>query len=291
MQTTAISRRMKWPEFSRLYLEHASSYKRKVSISAVERPAVNAFGRFIGDKFIDEITRQDGEAFYKSMRSTMMDNSVRTRLVTLRGIFSWGISEKIVFEQPFAGIKKLPKISFSGRVLSDYEISLLLAHMDSDRMRRACVFALYTGMRKTEIRKLVWGSVRFDHVVIPQEIAKSGRSRTIMLHAEAIKAMGPRQAPAVRVFGLSYQYMNRHMKRACELSGLGRIRFHDFRHTAATRFFEQSDDVFAAMDSFGWASPASAVPYQHLTKKRQEKILGIEYKFKPELLAKGLHSA
>lgn len=276
---------LNWKEFSQRYLEHARSYKRAVSISAVEKPALNAFGRFIGDKSVAEITTRDGEAFLAAMRSCMADNSVRTRILCLRGVFRWGMKKKLIFEEPFGDIKKLPKPHFGGRVLSDYEIALLLAHMDNDKMRRACVFALYTGMRKNEVRRMVWSEVRHDHVVIPPEKAKSGRRRTVMLHAEAIKAMGDRQAPNVRVFCFSYQRMNREMKKACKLSGLGKIRFHDFRHTAATRFFEKSDDVFAAMDSFGWASPASAVPYQHMTKKRQNKILEIEYQFKPELLA------
>ena len=276
-----------WEEFAARYLEHAASYKRAVTIHSVEKPSLNTFGRFIGNKHVGLITRRDGEAYYASIRSRMRDASARTRIVCLRGAFAWGIKEKFVFEDPFAGITKLPKISFAGRVLSDYEISLLLAHMGNEKLRRACVFALYTGMRKNEIVKLVWADVRHDHVVIPAEKAKSGRSRMVMLHAEAIKAMGERRAPNVPVFGIAYYLLTVEIKRACVLSGLGKIRFHDFRHTAATRFFEKCDDVFAAMDSFGWASPGSAVPYQHMTKKRQDKILGIEYQFKPHLLADG----
>lgn len=79
------------------------------------------------------------------------------------------------------------------------------------------------------------------------------------------------------MFFIGENALDRAVSMAWRAAGIGRFRFHDLRHTAATRFMDASDDVFAMMAAFGWKDAASAKPYQHMTKIRQERMFGIRY--------------
>lgn len=262
-----------WKDASMAYLTHVQTYKAKNTIRCVDRPSINAFTGFVGNPRIGEITQERIDKWVGHLKMTLSPSSARTRIITVRLVFLYALDEGWIASNPFRGLK-LPPQTFGGRILTDEEIGLLLSLLD-DQERRACVLSLYTGLRIGEVLSLDWSDVTGESLTIRAKNSKSKMNRVILLQPKALEALGQRKIG--RVFYLSRRRLNQDIAKACKALGLGRIRFHDLRHTAATRFMEQSDDVFALMDAFGWKGPSSAKPYQHMTRTRRERIFGIKY--------------
>lgn len=171
---------------------------------------------------------------------------------------------------------ELPPMPFAGRVLSEAEIKSLLSALPAKCARMVTVY-LYTGLRAKELTTLQWWQVRDDHICIPADKEKSSRGRCIPIDDRVKFHLGRRGGEFDKVAEVCYDTLRETIVKAAKALALGRIKIHDFRHTCVTRFFEHSDDVWAACDIFGWADPKSAEPYIHMTKKRRAKVLHISY--------------
>ena len=130
------------------------------------------------------------------------------------------------------------------RILTREEETRLLAACDNGRrrhLRPIIVCALDTGMRQGEIFSLRWCEVDLDKgmITVAAFNTKTMRARTISLTArlarelEALAAQAPKQ-PDDLVFGIS-DNVKRSLDTARRAVGLEDVRFHDLRHTAATR--------------------------------------------------------
>ena len=65
---------------------------------------------------------------------------------------------------------------------------------------------------------------------------------------------------AVSVFGIKAQTLDALFRRHRDRAGIVGVRFHDTRHTAATRLAGKLD-VLTLCKVFGWSSPAMAMIY------------------------------
>ena len=108
-------------------------------------------------------------------------------------------------------------------------------------MRPIVVAALDTGMRRGELLALRWRDVDFELglITIHAFNTKTMRERQVSLTSRlsqeltALYEQSPKD-PALRVFGI-LDNVKRSFTTAREAAGLGDVRFHDLRHTHATR--------------------------------------------------------
>ena len=130
------------------------------------------------------------------------------------------------------------------RILTREEETRLLAACDNGRRKHLqpiIVCALDTGMRQGEIFSLRWREVDLDKgmITVAAFNTKTMRARTISLTArlaralEALAAQAPKR-PDDLVFGIS-DNVKRSFDTVRRAVGLEDVRFHDLRHTAATR--------------------------------------------------------
>ena len=124
------------------------------------------------------------------------------------------------------------------------------------------VVALNTGMRRGEIISLTWEQVDFVRGVINVMQSKSGRSRAIPMNAYVVEEL-----EKVKARGISEEYvfkgdrsdghmgwLKRKWERAVVAAKLPNFRFHDLRHTAATRFADGGADAFTIAAILGHAT-------------------------------------
>ena len=130
------------------------------------------------------------------------------------------------------------------RILTrEEEMRLLEACNDPRRvhLRPIVICALDTGMRQGEIFSLRWRDVDLDKgtITVAAFNTKTMRARTISLtvrlarELEAIAARAPQQ-PDDLVFGIT-DNVKRSFDTVRRAAGIEDVRFHDLRHTAATR--------------------------------------------------------
>lgn len=248
------------------YLAHVSGIHCKATV-ATEKSATDDFLAFFGDTKISEVTTERADAWRIQMLADHAQNTARTRLCLLKGMFRYAITIGIITVDPLKGIK-IPAMIFKGRIIGDRLLRLFLNEFPLP-MRRVMRLILYTGMRKSEAVLLDWSEVKHGKIVLPPERTKNRKGRTIYLNAAARRCLGPRRTG--RVFRYSPSYYNKFSTAAWRKLKLGRFRIHDLRHVAAARYSERNRDDSAMLRTFGWANEESARPYRHITNLRDKQ--------------------
>lgn len=198
----------------------------------------------------------------------------------LRTSLRWGKNHGFVREVPSF---HLPRVESTGKALSGEEVQSLLK-ASSDLAKPALIFALHTGVRRGELLSLTWDRVKMaedghwqaEIGGVGGPSTKTGKSRVIPLHPMAVQSLGE-QKNSGRVFSRLNEDISHRVEEAAKKAGLGRVRFHDLRHTWATRYMQATGDLFGLMALGGWSNLGSVKIYQHLTKSRMAGINLVNY--------------
>ncbi|HYX29339.1 MAG TPA: tyrosine-type recombinase/integrase [Pyrinomonadaceae bacterium] len=181
------------------------------------------------------------------MQVTRTIATVNRELSLLRRMFNEAYREGWIVRNPFTAGGSLISIADEKkreRILTrEEETRLLEACCAPSRthLRAIVVCALDTGMRRGEIFSLRWRDLDFDNRVLTiqathtktmkeRQVAMTGR---LAIELERLRAMAPDNASG-RVFGIS-DNVKKSFNAARSAAGLADVRFHDLRHTAATR--------------------------------------------------------
>lgn len=124
-------------------------------------------------------------------------------------------------------------------------------------LKRAALFSALTGLRFSDIAKLVWGEVRDtdngEHgLKFTQQKTKGVEELPISV--EAYELLGDPTNPTDRVFaGLAYSpAINNQLKQWIKAAGITKhITFHCFRHTYATLQLELGGDIYTTSNMLG----------------------------------------
>jgi len=142
-------------------------------------------------------------------------------------------------------------------------------------------FALATGLRVSNVRDLMWSEVQDGMINIKASKTKAGKQLFVPMSEEAMKILQEqrdtqskrRQAPEY-VFtkrngkpmgGSRTSVTNGVWQRACERAEVGSVRFHDLRHTWATRHVLSGTPLPLLQKLGGWNSMAMLEKYTHLS--------------------------
>lgn len=148
--------------------------------------------------------------------------------------YSW------IQRNPARNVTRLEDSKGRERFLSDAERLALLKECDSSEftaLGSIVRLALATGARKSELMNLQWVGVDLDRRTVRFMDTKNGDSRTVPLAALAVAVLtewkkGKQASGAVFPFPLSTLDIS--WRAARDLAGLGDVRFHDLRHSAAS---------------------------------------------------------
>ncbi len=176
--------------------------------------------------------------------------TVNRELEVLRNMFNIAMREGWVLRNPFSAGPPLIQKSHEKmreRILTIEEEGRLLDACTSRRthLKPIVVCALDTGMRRGEIITLCWGDIDLDERLIHIKAynTKTEQERTLAMterlfqEVVALYEVSSRQTDEL-VFGVSNN-VKRSFISACATAGIEGIRFHDLRHTFATRLIER----------------------------------------------------
>lgn len=132
-------------------------------------------------------------------------------------------------------------------------------------------------MRRGEILGLTWDHVDFDRRVITLTHTKNGRTRRLPMHDLVFETLKRRARGGPYVFGGNepYRRITTGWRAACRRAGLGRLRFHDLRHTWASWLVEDGLDLRAVQELGGWSSLKLLERYAHPTTATKVNALGL----------------
>ena len=228
-----------------------------------------------GDLNLSDITHAVMRDWVDECLTKAKPATVLRELTTLRAILNKAHREELLAQVPaFPRIKVEP-----GRcrwLTVEEERRLLLAA--KPHLRALIAFAVDTGGRKSELLKLDWQNVDLDRGFVTFRKTKNGEDRSVRLTDRAKQVLSDL---APQVCGPVFTYRGQGIKdvktsfgRACKRAEIEDFRFHDLRHTFASRLVQQGVSLYEVMHLTGHKSFEMVQRYAHLAPDFQERAIG-----------------
>lgn len=273
------SRKAKFGELCKLFIEKHAAFKRSgwrdemmLRVYLIPYFKDRRLGA-IDQKMIDD---------YKALRAGQVrPATVNRELALLKTLFNkaatWGLADK----NPVKGVELFAEDNQIEHVLRDEEEDRLLAACTGrfTYLRSLIVLALHTGMRRGELLSLKWTNVTlpFGQIVVEAAVAKGKRRRSLPINADARAVLEDLWARRTgeyvfcRINGKPYNKwkVRDDFEDVRAAAGLPDLRFHDLRHTFASRLSAGGADIVTIKDLLGHASITTTMRYAHSNSHKQ----------------------
>ena len=252
----------------------AAKHREGKAVMASEIGYARLLQRFAG-KTASEISVNDVDCWRLDLAESLAPATVNLHLCLLRAILRYGVRSG---QLPAAAIPQIDSLKTNNKLVryltEDEEIRLLSAL--PMHLRPLVALATHTGMRKGELLNLRWSDVDLVSGTITVREAKSGEGRRLPLSetaSQAIRGLKVAQGPSSQndshVFraplGGALMNLNRDWYRALRQCSLANFRFHDLRHTFASRLVMSGVDLYRVQTLMGHKTPAVTLRYAHLS--------------------------
>lgn len=269
-------------DFARQYLAWAEVNHRGYRRSTL--PRVGNFVSFFHGKRLHEITPWLIEKYKAERREKVKASTVNRELSIMSCLFSKAVEWGYLRDHPMKGgkVKRLREESVPERILTLEEEKRLLENSPPG-LQDLLVIALDTGLRLGELVGLKRESVDLGQRHITVRNTKNGRNRRVPLTARAfdvLKRRVDKLTQGANIFppgpGERPWWIDSAFGRAVCRSGLYGLRFHDLRHTFATRLVTRGVDLATVQRLLGHQQIQMTLRYSHPTSddmRRAVKVL------------------
>lgn len=228
------------------YLAHCRTIKKPRTCKLIES-ACRPFLNLLGGKFLVDLSSFDLETLKEAtLQKSKNTNGLNIRLVAIKAFLSYCVRRGYILENPGKLVKKEKRASVA-RFLTNDEIGQLLrvaarprnhkceAHLAVE-LPQIIKVALYTGMRFGEVLELSAAQIRSGYILAE---SKTDVERRIPIHREILPILTNRAGRGGRLFPVwSRDKLNWAFHYTVTLAEIGRVRFHDLRHTFCSRYLE-----------------------------------------------------
>ena len=279
-------KRLTFSEFAAMYIEDYAMQNKRSWRDDQYRLDAN-MAPFFGDKGVWEITPHLVEQYKaRRLQSGVTRSTVNREITILKKMFSLAVDWGYVQTNPASKVKLFSeKDTQKERILSWAEEGRLLEESPKF-LKPILMTALNTGMRRGEILGLKWSQVDLERRQIRVQQTKNGQDRVGPINEPlhevfvALRATGGQNR---LVFpnpdtGEPYTDFKKSFKAACGRAGIEGLRFHDLRHTFASRLVEAGVDLITVRDLLGHFSVKVTQRYTHSGERQKAQAV--------ELLAK-----
>lgn len=237
-----------------------NAYRKKATLESIDKEYIVGLIRFMRDSGLSESTLN----MYFALLNTMMNNALR---------------EGRVLENPIIRVERKfrPKAPNGEReyLTMDELHALADTPCADDELKRAFLFACFTGLRISDIQALDWENIKRagDGWQIQHRQIKTGNIVYVPLSENAISMLPSPALDAGKVFSLlSERQIGRRLKQWTAAAGIQKhITFHCSRHTYATLLLTYGADVYTVSKLLGHTNVATTQIYAKIVdeKKRQ----------------------
>jgi integrase len=271
--------KIKFSEVSKEFLEKYS----KVNKRSWRRDqlSISHLDKFFGNKFIYEIKEKDIEEYKKERLLTGIKHSTLNReLACLKTILNkakeWGYIEQV------PKIKLFKENNQRVRYLTEEEEEKLLK-IAPEPLKSIIIIALNTGMRQGEILNLKWRDIDLNEGIIIIQDSKSKEKRVIYMNKTTKETF----INLLSISGKEYIFENKNGERYSESyiqhsfekvvkqAGIKDFRFHDLRHTFASRLVMAGVNLKTIQELLGHKDYRMSLRYSHLSPEIKRQAVEI----------------
>ncbi len=259
---------------------------RKASKSNYENwlSAYNYLEKFTGGNCafgdIDEKFCSDFRGFLlssPSLRSTKANLSQNTALSyfnKFKAALRQAFEEKMIADNPAKRVRGIKQAETHREFLTIEELQAL-AKTDCDipELKRAALFSALTGLRWSDINKLVWSEIQHSEAggyFMRFTQKKTKGAETLPISEQAYKLLGERGEPGESVFkGMVYSsWYNLKLAQWATKAGIKKhVTFHCFRHTFATLQLTLGTDIYTVSKMLGHRELKTTQVYAQIVDK------------------------
>ena len=238
---------------------------------------------------LTEIDAKMIRKFFDKRAAEVKEASVQRNLAVLKAILN-----KARNEGDLAMVPVFPKGKMSkGRTRwLTVEEERRLLNAASKRLRFIIAFALDTGGRRSELFRLDWRNVDLPNNRILFTQTKNGEDRSVRLTERArhiLLELGPKESdPVFTYHGKPLKDVKTAFDAARIKAGIEDFRFHDLRHTFASRLVQQGLPLYEVMHMTGHKSLTMVQRYSHLAPEYQERAIAALNRYGHNLGTAGL---
>ncbi len=233
----------------------------------------------LNGKTVREVSPADIERYIKRRLGEVAPPTVNRELAFLKRVFNVAMRNGDTESNPVTQVKMFKENPPRTRFLTeDEELRLYSALPTEDwRPRNIVGLAVHTGLRRGELFSMKWENVDLFNRVITIPRSKSGDARQVPMSKAVLKMMQelPSRMRSEWVFPNdagtgpldAHNFENRIFIRAIKKAGIENFRFHDLRHTFASRLAMKGVSLQTIQKLLGHKTFNMTLRYAHLSER------------------------
>ena len=240
------------------------------------------YGRYftaaLGTKALRQIVPGDIERYVAKRIREVAPASVNRELQFLKHLFNVAIADGKADTNPVRGVKLFKENNKRVRFLTDDEETQLREAIGETEWPMVAV-AIHSGLRQSEQFNLGWEHVDFTTGILTVPRSKHGEARRIPMNDTVREILRTRASRLKSPYVFPSQtgqtpinarnYMNRVFLKALKRAGIDGFRWHDLRHTFASRLVMRGVDLRTVQELLGHKTVAMTQRYSHLSPEHQ----------------------
>ena len=194
----------------------------------------------------------------KRTKTDLAQNSAAMYFNKLKAAIRQAYKDGLLPKDLNLSIKTIKKVETRREFLTMEELnSLVKTNCNNPLLKKAALFSAVTGLRFSDIQKLVWGELEYingEGYFIKFKQQKTKGMEFMPIGEQAYSLLGEPKAPTNKVFeGLNYSgHENKHLCQWIGAAGITKnITFHCFRHTFATLQLSKGTDIYTVSKMLG----------------------------------------
>ena len=245
------------------FIEHYS----KVSKKSWKRDVTSTRSllKYFGGKTLASITSWQCEK-YKSERTKdiskrgtkVSESTVNRELACLKTMLNFAVDQGLIGTNPMRKVKLFKENPKNFRTVSKEEFEDVYNNA-SESLKPILVTAFNTGMRRGEILSIKWDNIKLDKGYILVDETKNNEQRYIPINKVLKKLLKSVKMNACCEYVFTYsgkpiKSIRTSFTTALIKSGVEKFRFHDLRHTFASRLVMNGVDLVTVQELMGHKS-------------------------------------
>ncbi len=267
------SRKRTFEELRDKYMEEFAIPNKASSTVIKDRNTFKPLSTFFEGLTLAKVTPQTIAEYKRHRRSQGIKVSTLAKELELfRATLNVAMREwEWIDTSPFSKIKIEQPKNHIYRWLTADEEKVLISECN-DWVKEIVTFALNTGMRQDEILSLKWQDVDLAQKTLIVVKSKNGEQRSLPLNQASlgvliskgkIRHISGLVFPSEAGTKVNASNLRRGFESARKKSGIDHVRFHDLRHTFATRLVHRGIDLYVVKELLGHKSIKMTMRYAH----------------------------
>ena len=254
-------------EIAHEYLQTVDAARRRTGDDAAR---MHRWTAAFGDQDASTITPRQIERVLSDLQTQGKQPATLVRhLAVLKATFNRAKRLRLIKDNP-ATLVRSPQVN---NVLVRYltaEQETKLFELLTLQYKPVVQIAINTGLRQGELLRLTWSDCDWNAGILTVQETKAGEKRRVPMNSIVLGVLLSLKQetggePTDRIFPYGARVLRRAFDKAVTAAGLAPFRFHDLRHTFASRLAMQGANDRTLMALGGWKSPAMLSRYAHLS--------------------------